>query len=100
MSYSKPFAQMTLPFGVTSDTVTVPALLAGGVVTTSSLSVTETTPAASLSPKLTSDGSEAELRPEPFIETSVPPPNGPELGLIEVISGGVDMSRVPARNFS
>src|ERR1700691_6429523 len=92
--YVKASAQMTAPLGVMTETVTAPGVAAGGVMTVSRESVTETMVAAGWSPNCTSSASVAVLRPEPAISTWVAPLDGPWVGEIEVIIG-VDMGRCP-----
>ncbi len=71
---------LLVPFGVTTLTWTVPAEWAGEVTV---ICVSEfTVKAGRLLPKLTLV---APVNPEPVSVTTVPPPVGPPLGLIEVI---------------
>jgi hypothetical protein len=55
-------------------------------------------PEAGTVPNNTSSGSVTELKPEPAIETCVPPLVGPELGEIEVIVGG-DIAKLAKNGF-
>jgi hypothetical protein len=61
------FARTGAPFGVTTEMVITPGAEAAGLVTTSSVSVTETTLKAAESPNRVSAGSLAVLRPAPSI---------------------------------